>query len=448
MAFERHARLLLALLLLLVVTSMGLGWALLSSSLHLSILLGISICAELAILYRMLTKTHREILFFFKALENDDTSITYRSDHRGRIIDELHHYMEALNRGFKEMQISNELREQYFSRILENLSSGLLVAAKTGHIHHVNQEALRLLDVPQLTHIKALKEVHRKLYEQVREMQSLDKREISLQDGQGSKRVLGIQVVEIHLKGEDLQVFTLNDLSAGMERKEIEDWIRLIRVMSHEIMNSLAPITSISTTLKEVWSERSAESGSDEDTEARIRQTIKGMDAIAEQSEGLTTFFESYRVLSRIPDPVPREFHVCALLDKLETLVTSDQQHAGIRFSFYCEDPGLKLLADEQMIHNVLLNLVKNGVEAVEDISDPSIKVSARQNGPQLNIQVEDNGHGIPGEMAHEIFMPFFTTRKKGTGVGLSYSRQVMNMNGGRIEFHSEPGHTVFRLVF
>jgi two-component system nitrogen regulation sensor histidine kinase NtrY len=304
------------------------------------------------------------------------------------------------------------------------------------------------LDVPQLTHIKALKEVHRKLYEQVREMQSLDKREISLQDGQGSKRVLGIQVVEIHLKGEDLQVFTLNDLSAGMERKEIEDWIRLIRVMSHEIMNSLAPITSISTTLKEVWSERSAESGSDEDTEARIRQTIKGMDAIAEQSEGLTTFFESYRVLSRIPDPVPREFHVCALLDKLETLVTSDQQHAGIRFSFYCEDPGLKLLADEQMIHNVLLNLVKNGVEAVEDISDPSIKVSARQNGPQLNIQVEDNGHGIPGEMAHEIFMPFFTTRKKGTGVGLSYSRQVMNMNGGRIEFHSEPGHTVFRLVF
>jgi two-component system nitrogen regulation sensor histidine kinase NtrY len=145
MAFERHARLLLALLLLLVVTSMGLGWALLSSSLHLSILLGISICAELAILYRMLTKTHREILFFFKALENDDTSITYRSDHRGRIIDELHQYMEALNRGFKEMQISNELREQYFSRILENLSSGLLVAAKTGHIHHVNQEALRLL---------------------------------------------------------------------------------------------------------------------------------------------------------------------------------------------------------------------------------------------------------------------------------------------------------------
>ena len=247
---------------------------------------------------------------------------------------------------------------------------------------------------------------------------------------------------------EDLQVFTLNDLSAGMERKEIEDWIRLIRVMSHEIMNSLAPITSISTTLKEVWSERSPVSGSIEDTESRIRQTIKGMDAIAEQSEGLTTFFESYRVLSRIPDPVIREFKLCALLKKLETLVTSDEQHAGIRFSFQCEDPALKLMADEQMIHNVLLNLVKNASQAVKGVPDPAIQVSARQQGPQLTVDVTDNGHGIPDEIADEIFLPFFTTRKKGTGVGLSYSRQVMNMNGGRIEFHSVPGRTVFKLVF
>jgi len=448
MAFKRHSLILMAMLILLVITSVGLGWSLLTSSLHLAILLGMAICAELAILYRMLTKTHREILFFFKALENNDTSITYRSDHRGRIIDELHSYMDTLNQGFKQMQINSEMREQYFSRILENLSSGLLVASKTGHIHHVNQEALRLLNVPNLTHVKALSEVSQALYQKVRGMHSLEKVEITFQDRPGSRKVLGIQMVEINLKGEDLLVFTLNDLSAGMDRKEIEDWIRLIRVMSHEIMNSLAPITSISTTLKEVWSERIKESGSDEDTEARIRQTFKGMDAIAEQSESLTTFFESYRVLSRIPDPVKKEFEVGVLLDKLETLVRSDETNAGIQFSFHCEDPAMILLADEQMIHNVLLNLVKNASQAVEGTQDPAIHVSARQNGPQVVIEVSDNGPGIPPEIADEIFMPFFTTRNKGTGVGLSYSRQVMNMNGGRIEFHSVPGHTVFRLVF
>ncbi|TFH22001.1 MAG: hypothetical protein E4H10_14470 [Bacteroidia bacterium] len=448
MAFKQHSHTLMALLFLLVITSMGLGWTLFSSREHLAILLGIMICLEFVMVYRLLTRTNREILFFFKALKNDDSSIRYSSDHRSSIIDELHQYMDALNQGFQETKLNSELREQYFSRILENLSSGLLVASKTGHVSHVNHEALRLLNIPHLTHLKALTEVNRKLYKRVVEMQSLGKVEIALQDGPGSRKVLGIQMVEINLKGEDLQVFTLNDLSAGMERKEIDDWIRLIRVMSHEIMNSLAPITSISATLKEVWSERRRESGSDEDTETKIRQTIKGMDAIAEQSEGLTTFFESYRVLSRIPDPVRKGFRLCDLLEKLETLVTNDEENAGIQFSFRCGDPAIRLLADEQMIHNVLLNLVKNASQAVEGVVSPAISVSAIHHEPQLIIEVVDNGHGIPAEIANEIFMPFFTTRKKGTGVGLSYSRQVMNMNGGRIEYNSVPGHTVFSLVF
>ena len=448
MAFKRHSLILTALLFLLVGTSVGLGWCMFSTRLHLAILLGIAVILEVGVAYRLLTRTHREILFFFKALENEDTSIRYGSDHRNSIIDELHRYMDALNQGFRRIQFSSELREQYFSRILENLSSGLLVASKTGHIQHVNQEALRLLNLPNLTHLKALSEVNQSLYQKVQGMQTLEKVEITLQDRPGSRKVLGIQMVEINLKGEDLQVYTLHDLSAGMERKEIEDWIRLIRVMSHEIMNSLAPITSISSTLKAVWSERINESGSDEDTEARIRQTVKGMDAIAEQSEGLTTFFESYRVLSRIPDPVKKEFGVCGLLEKLKILVTSDERNKGIRFVFHCGDPALKLLADEQMIHNVLLNLVKNASQAVEDVSDPVIEVSAGKDGPQPFIEVMDIGHGIPAEIADEIFMPFFTTRKKGTGVGLSYSRQVVNMNGGRIEFTSVPGHTLFRLVF
>jgi two-component system nitrogen regulation sensor histidine kinase NtrY len=448
MAFNHHRHALMALLILLVVTSIGLGWTLFALRIHMAIILGIAICVEVVLIYRMLTATHREILFFFKALENDDTSIRYRSSRRNRIIDELHLYMDTLNQGFKEMKIRGELREQYFSRILENLSSGLLVVTKTGHIHHVNPEALRLLNIPQLTHLKALSEVNRRLFQKTMEMHSLEKVEITLRDGPGSRKVLGLQMVEINLKGEDLKVFTLNDLSAGMERKEIDDWIRLIRVMSHEIMNSLAPITSISTTLKELWSEPGSESGSDETTELRIRQTIKGMDAIAEQSEGLTTFFESYRVLSRIPDPVRKEFQVCTLLAKLETLVSFNEEIAGILFSIHCEDPAMTVLADEQMIHNVLLNLVKNASQAVQETRHPTITVSGIHHEAQVIIEVADNGHGIPAEIADEIFMPFFTTRQKGTGVGLSYSRQVMNINGGRIEFDSVPGHTVFRLVF
>ncbi len=448
MAFKNHRTQQMAMQILLVLTSVGLGWALFSMRFHLAIVFALLICVAFTLVYQLLTLTHKEILFFFKALENDDTSIQFSSLDRSKIVEELHRYMDALNQGLKDLKIKSEIREQYFGRILENLSSGLLVASKTGYIKHVNPEALRLLNLPKLTHLKALIEVDKKLYQSVLALRSMDKVEVSLQEGPGNKKILGFQLVEIHLNGEDLQVFTLDDLSVGMERKEIDDWIRLIRVMSHEIMNSLAPITSISTTLKEVWAERGSESVSDEDTEARIKQTIQGMDAIAEQSEGLTTFFESYRVLSRIPDPLPKEFLVCELLGKLETLVTQDDVNSGIEFSFHCEDQSMKLLADEQMIQNVLINLVKNAVQALEGGKDPAIQVNALRQDPQIVMEVGDNGHGIPEEITEEIFMPFYTTRQKGTGVGLSYSRQVVNMNGGRIEFTSVPGHTVFRLLF
>jgi len=433
------------LMALLVISSAGLGWALISARMHLAITFLLAVTMAVCFLYRLLTRSHKEILFFFKALENDDTSISYSSTHSNKFIDELNHYMNQLNQSFQEMKVDHELREQYFNRILENLSSGLMVIAKTGHINQVNAEALRLFNVTKLTHIRALAEVDPKLYKSLSGMQSNSRLECTLQNEEiGIKKVLGMQCVEINLKGEDVRIITIQDLSVQMERKEIDDWIRLIRVMSHEIMNSLAPITSISTTLKEEWSDQQ-EGAAD----PRIGKTLKGLDAIAEQSEGLTTFFESYRVLSRIPDPVIKKFSLCTLFDKLETLVNHNPENTAIHITFRCEDASLKLQADEQMITQVMLNLIKNAAQALEEIEKPAISVEALQmDEDQILLKVTDNGPGIPQDMADEIFLPFFTTRKKGTGVGLSYSRHVMNMNGGKIEFDSQPGKTEFRLLF
>ncbi len=430
MGFKKH-RLTLGLTIFLVVICSGaLGWALFSSKLHLAIVLIFLILTEVLFLYRLLNRTQNEILFFFKALQNDDTSISYRSAHRGRFTDELHHYLNVLNESFREMKMNHEKREQYFSQILENISSGLLVISKTGHVNHINQDALRLFNIQQLTHIKALSEVDGKLYSILHKLKPLEKNEFTLLGPEvGLKKVLGLQAIEINLRGEDVRVITVQDLSAEMERKEIDDWIRLIRILSHEIMNSLAPITSISTTLKEVWEEDTEKDASD----PKIRQTLRGLDAIAEQSEGLTTFFESYRTLARIPDPSREDFSVCAVFDKLETLAINNKENEGIEFSFSCEDPGLTVYADEQMITQVMLNLIRNAAQALDGVEDPIISVQAKTDeNSKVSLSVTDNGHGIPADIADEIFLPFFTTRLKGTGVGLSYSRQVMNMNGSR----------------
>jgi nitrogen fixation/metabolism regulation signal transduction histidine kinase len=449
MDFKRHKLSTIGGMVLLLISATLLGWAFSSARVHLAILLAIAMVLESVFLYRQFTRTMEEVLFFFKALENDDTSIHYSSPHRSSLINELHHHLNRLNKSYGQMRLSNELREQYFSSILENLSSGLMVISGTGYINHINEEALRLLNMSKLTHIKALSAIYPELYGRIFEIHFPDRSELELKDKEtGLKRVLGLQMVEINLKGDDVRVVSMHDLSAGMERKEINDWIRLIRVMSHEIMNSLAPITSISTTLKELWAENEITRDPRQTSEASIQKTLKGLDAIAEQSEGLTTFFESYRVLSRIPDPVKKEFGVGAMLEKLETLVTNNQENAGVKFIFSCEDSGLKLLADEQMISQVMLNLLRNAVQATAGIKQAEIGIVAESQDKHIVLMVSDNGEGIPAEISDEIFMPFFTTRAKGTGVGLSYSRQVMAMNGGRIEYNSQPGNTQFRLVF
>ena len=342
------------------------------------------------------------------------------------------------------MKVNHDLREQYFNRILENLSGGLLVVAKTGHVNHINQQALQMFNLHKLTHLKALRAMNSGLYGVIEHLKPGGKSEFRLQcRDTGIKKTLGLQCTEIDLRGEDVRIITIQDLSREMEQKEIDDWIRLIRVMSHEIMNSLAPITSISTTLRELWDE---EDPKDSQKGNRINQTIKGLDAIAEQSEGLTTFFESYRVLSRIPDPVKKAFSICSMLEKLETLIIHNYENSGISFSFTCNDPGLELKADEQMITQVMLNLIKNASQALEGADQSKIEIHAASGGESIQLSVTDNGPGIPPEIADEIFLPFFTTRQKGTGVGLSYSRQVMKLNGGSIEFESEPGRTSFRL--
>jgi nitrogen fixation/metabolism regulation signal transduction histidine kinase len=439
----------MVLIILLVISAAALGWALSTSRIHLAILLIIGIIVEGVFLYLRLIRINRKVLYFFRALENDDTSLRYAANHRSDFIDELHRHLNRVNENFQNIQLNNERQEQYFSLVLEHISSGLMVISGTGHINQINEEALRLLNLQGLTHIKALSQSYPGLRYRLEQMKSMERSEISLVDPQtGMRKVLGLQVVEIKLKGEAVKLLTLQDLSAGMERKEIDDWIRLIRVMSHEIMNSLAPITSISTTLKEVWSEQGFPQDGAAVSDATIQKTLKGLDAIAEQSEGLTTFFESYRVLSRIPDPVKKDIPIGSLLDKLDTLVDHYRKETQITISTEGGEQELKIMADEQMVMQVLLNLVKNAVEALKGIKEAHIQISGQPQNDRIVLEVADNGEGIAPELADEIFMPFFTTRKKGTGVGLSYSRQVMAMNNGRIEFDSRPGRTRFRLVF
>ena len=448
MGFKRFNRNTFLIIISLILTSVLTGWALSSKQIHLSIILSAMLILLTFLLYRYFSGVTNEILFFFKAIKNEDSSLIFKKKTGSPIIDELHLHLQNLNDTYRNIKEENEVREKHFSIILENIPTGIFLISYTGHINHANTAALRLFGLPVINHIRAIKEIDHNLYILIKRLGNQQKKELFISGGKNKiNKYIGLQATEMNMGGENIKVITIQDFSTEMERKEIEDWIRLIRILSHEIMNSLAPITSISNSLKEVWAGKAEKEKPL--SEGEIKKTINGLDAIAEQSEGLTTFFESYKVLSRIPEPSKSDFYIKKMFERIETLITYDKELNKIPISFICHDPDLLLHADEQMITNVLINLIRNAAQALEKHENPVIQIQALKNQEgYLLIKVIDNGPGIPDDIADQIFLPFFTTRTKGSGVGLSYSRQVMNMNDGRIEFNSKPGRTGFHLVW
>ncbi|HOO84366.1 MAG TPA: ATP-binding protein, partial [Prolixibacteraceae bacterium] len=251
----------------------------------------------------------------------------------------------------------------------------------------------------------------------------------------------------INLKDEDIKLITIQDIRGELERKELDSWVKLIRVLSHEIMNSLAPVTSIAQSLNSIWKEKlEAQPNCSDDA---IESTMKGLEVIGERGEGLIRFVQSYRMLTKVPVPQFSKVSVQNLFDRLSILVSPLKTDFGVAIQFHAPNPDFEVQIDEQMIVQVVINLVKNSAEALQGFDNPKIEIYANKlTTDKVEILVCDNGPGVSEEILEEIFVPFFTTKTTGTGIGLSHSRQIMRAHGGTIGCNSEDGRTVFRMIW
>jgi signal transduction histidine kinase len=225
--------------------------------------------------------------------------------------------------------------------------------------------------------------------------------------------------------------------------------MRLIRVLMHEIMNSITPITSLSESLAEIFSSEGKPVTPDRITEKTISTTLNGLNVIREQGKGLKSFVDSYRRLTRLPEPEKKTFRIVDLFNRVQLLYESLENSSRIKLTTSLQDPEFEIFADQNLISQVLVNLVKNALEANEENPGGNIMISASEGSGNTWICVADNGPGIPPDIIDEIFVPFFTTRKNGSGIGLSVSRQIMKAHGGNLTVNSVPGQeTVFCLSF
>ena len=434
----------------IVILSILLGYLIFKDqSLRFSIICLATIIILTTSLISYLNRTNRNIRFFFDSVRNDDSNLTFPVDNKSGSLKELHLSMNSVNHQIQQLKIENRQQEQYFQKILELLATGIITYDNKGFIHHANSAAKRLLSTEVLTHLQQLERIDRKLYSTISNIKPFERRLVAVNTNQGEIQLL-LKSTSFGRDENELIILSVQDIKHELDEKEVDSWMRLIRVLMHEIMNSITPITSLSESLSNIYHHGKKPLVPEKVTEKTITTTVQGLNVIKEQGKSLMAFVESYRKLTRIPKPDLKPFKVSELFSRVRILADSLDKGDDTEISFQLNDPDLEIFADENLISLVLINLIKNAVEANENNPDCKIEVlSGLDFNNQPEICVTDNGPGISAENLEEIFSPFFTTRENGSGIGLSISKQIMGAHGGSLKVRSVPNkETVFRMSF
>ncbi len=441
---------LLTRIIIIVVLSLLLGYLVFQErSFRFSIICSIIILVSTINLIYYLNSTNRKIRFFFDSIKNDDSSLTFSMEKGNKSLNAIYDSMNRVNEQVQQLKIENRRQELFFQVMLEHLAAGIITYNSDGFIIHSNSPARRYLSVEVLTHLKQIERVDKKLYSAIMEIKPEERRLISLaKENQGIQ--LSLRATSFQTGTKDLIILSVQDIKNELDEKELESWMKLIRVLMHEIMNSITPITSLSDSLLKVYSENGTPVLPEKITAKKISTAIQGLTVIKEQGKGLLSFVESYRKLTHIPQPDKKLFRVDEFLNRILTLYNSMAKKAAMEIVVSVKNPDLEIFADQNLISMVLLNLLKNAMEANENNQEALISIVAGKgvNG-HPEICVIDNGPGIEENMLDQIFIPFFTTRKNGSGIGLSISKQIMRIHGGNLKVKSVPGkETNFCLSF
>ncbi len=431
--------------LLLAATALLLGWLIFDQHVFVLIsVVGLIFIIEIAELINFLNRTNRKIAYFFDAIRNDDSTLNFPMNTGNKALDDLNASLNKVNELIKNIKFELREQEQYFKAILEHVSIGIITYNEKGIIFLANSAAKNLLEHEHLTHINQIIRIDRKLFNALKELQPGDRKLIDFNSTNGAIQ-LSLKSTLFKTTQENFQLVAIQDIKNELEMKELDSWIKLIRVLTHEIMNTVAPITSLSQTILRYFKNLEGSPPS----EKIIQNTMKGLEVINERGTGLIGFVETYRKLTRIPRPEKKTIQVEKFIENTITLINIEPIGDNIKISCETKPADLEISADKKQISQVLINLIKNALEALKNTDKGKIHISGQINAQgRTQITVTDNGPGIPPDLADKIFVPFFTTKDSGSGIGLSLSRQIMQLHGGVLKMESQPRNTSFTIVF
>lgn len=408
----------------------------------LSIICGVSILIILYYLFQTIDKTNKEIADFLLNIKYDDYAVTYSErNQNSESFAELHGAFNVINEKFRDIRSQKEAQFQYLQAIVENVDAGLICFDQDGRTVLMNRALQQLLHKSYFPTLVSVQKYDDGLWKTFQDIQPSERKLVKIiVDNQILQ--LSIRTTILKIGEEQLQLFALQNIQAELEEQEVASWQKLIRILTHEIMNSVAPVVSLSETTKELIDNNPELDG---ETLSDVKLAVQ---AIHKRSQGLLNFTQTYRQLTKIPPPKFQQVNPVELLDNIFVLFKPSFKKKNIELVKQFATYPISIQADADLLEQVLINLIKNGMEAVGKAEKPTLTVSLFKDSEGLvQIQIADNGMGIPAELQEQIFIPFFTTKDEGTGIGLSLSRQIIHLHKGSLSVASEEGKgTVFAI--
>ncbi|KPK87555.1 MAG: hypothetical protein AMS27_02350 [Bacteroides sp. SM23_62_1] len=439
-------------IILLSATNFAFFWFLVSTGRFFSIVfLGFLIITQIAGLIHYVNTTNRNLASFLLMIGEESVEFMHLKEKVEKTFKGLHYSFQRLNEEINRVKLQREYSDILFRNVMSHMDTGILVWNRAGSIQVVNESGLGLLNVKDLKHISELDFQYPGLSSRIQTLKPGGSSVIILSNTLGENQPFLFRAKSFLLGKEQLQLVSFQDIQSELEEKEMESWQKLIRVLAHEVSNSITPITTLGTNIgnriKALWKET--------ETEVKVPGPVmkdihRSAELIEQRGNGLIDFIGHYKSFIRLPEPDMKNVVLRILFDDVCSLCSAESSEESTIIHNKIQPPDLQVTADRKMLEQVLINLLQNALKAISVNPDGVINVEAyMQENRTVIINISDNGKGIPEDIIDQVFVPFFTTDEKGTGIGLSLSRRIMYLHGGTIRLRSVEGKgTTVILIF
>lgn len=406
--------------------------------------------AQIIAFIKYLNKANEEIKSFFDSIKFDDLDQTFTTQNESEVATTLNQEFNKVIKQFREIRREKEADFQYMRNIVQHVGIGLITFNKAGEIQLMNAASKKLLNISQVDNVAELEEISPELVDVFFRLKTGGRDLLKLQVSDDIVQ-LAVFAIELTLRGEEFKLISLQNIQNELEEMEMDAWQNLVRVLTHEIMNSVTPISSLAGTVEvELRDLFSGDQKSNQISEDDLDDLYHAVQTIQKRSKGLIRFVQDFRNLTHIPKPKIFEVKAEQMLKEIQTLLKTEIKNNNITYKSTVTPDSLSIMADKELIEQVLINLIKNAIQAFDEQTNRIVEVSATLSDKSRPvISIKDNGNGIDDEAIEKIFIPFFTTKKSGSGIGLSLSRQIMRKHQGTLSVKSKLDEgTEFQMKF